>query len=134
MITGARTSRILTQTCSSALAPFRYVRPHRSPGRACRARTTKDRKRLSDATLPRSRAAARDRAERTDEEIAVEEIGGEDLAVIHSDDWRRITQIPGLLSLVLDRAERGGLMAVNELLDLYGVGQAHTPAMLRYLE
>jgi hypothetical protein len=27
-------------------------------------------------------------------EYADEEIGGEDLAVIHSDDWRRITQIP----------------------------------------
>jgi hypothetical protein len=54
--------------------------------------------------------------ERTDEEIAAEEIGGEDLAVIHSDDWRRIVQIPGLPSLILDRAERGGLVAVNELL------------------
>jgi hypothetical protein len=31
-------------------------------------------------------------AERTDEEIAAEEIGGEDLAVIHGDDWRRIVR------------------------------------------
>jgi hypothetical protein len=45
--------------------------------------------------------------ERTDEEISAEEVGGEDLAVIHSDGWRRITQIPGLPSLVLDHAERG---------------------------
>ena len=73
-------------------------------------------------------------AERTDEEIAAKEIGGEDLAVIHSDDWRRITQIPGLPSLVLDRAERGGLDAVNELLARFGAGQAKLPGMLRYLE
>ena len=72
--------------------------------------------------------------ERTDEEIAAEEIGGEDLAVIHSDDWRRIVQIPGLPSLILDRAERGGLAAVNYLLARHGAGQALHPAMLRYLE
>ena len=73
-------------------------------------------------------------AERTDEEIAAEEVGGDDLAVIHSDDWRCIVRIPGLPSLILDRAERGGLEAVNELLARHGVGQAQPPAMLRYLE
>jgi hypothetical protein len=36
--------------------------------------------------------------------------------------------------LVLDHVERGGLAAVNELLDRYSAGQAHLPAMLRYLE
>ena len=50
------------------------------------------------------------------------------------DDWRRIVWIPGLTSLILDRAERGGLEAVNELLARHGAGQAHLPAMLRYLE
>ena len=50
--------------------------------------------------------------ERTDEEIAAEEIGGEDLAVIHGDDWRRIVQIPGLTGLILDQVERGGLEPV----------------------
>ena len=73
-------------------------------------------------------------AARTGGEIAAGEIGGEDLAVIHSDDWRRIVRIPGLPSLILDRAERGGLAAVNELLDHYSAGQARPPAMLRYLE
>jgi hypothetical protein len=60
--------------------------------------------------------------ERTDEQIAAEEIGGDDLAVIPSDDWRQIVRIPGLPSLVLDRAERGGLAAVNDLLARRGVG------------
>jgi hypothetical protein len=73
-------------------------------------------------------------ADRTDEEIAAEEIGGEDLAVIHSDDWRRIVRIPGLSSLILDRAERGGLAAINELLARHGAGCARHPDMLRYLE
>jgi hypothetical protein len=72
--------------------------------------------------------------ERTDEEIAAEEIGGEDLAVIHGDDWRHIVRIPGLPSLILDHVERGGLAAVNELLARYGVGYAEQPIMLRYLE
>ena len=72
--------------------------------------------------------------ERTDEEIAAEEIGGDDLAVIRSDDWRRIVRIPGLPSLILDRAERGGLAAVNELLDRYSAGQAQLPTMLRLHE
>jgi hypothetical protein len=60
--------------------------------------------------------------------------GWPELAVIHSDDWRRIVQIPGLPSLILDRAERGGLAAVNDLLARHGAGQALHPAMLRYLE
>lgn len=46
-------------------------------------------------------------ADRTDEEIAVEEIGGEDLAVIHGDDWRHIVRVPGLAALILDHVERG---------------------------
>ena len=62
------------------------------------------------------------------------EIGGEDLAAIHGDDWRHIVRIPGLASLILDRIERGGLAAVNELLTRYDVGQAQRPVMLRYLE
>jgi hypothetical protein len=72
--------------------------------------------------------------ERTDEEIAAEEIGGEDLAVIHGDDWRRIVRIPGLTGLILDQVERGGLPAVNELLALHSAGQAHLPVMLQHLE
>ncbi len=72
--------------------------------------------------------------ERTDGEIAAEEIGGDELAVIHFDDWRCIVRIPGLPFLVLDRAERGGLAAINELLTCYGVGHAWPSASLRYLE
>ena len=70
--------------------------------------------------------------ERTDEEIAAEEIGGEDLAVIDGDGWRRIVRIPGLTGLILDQVERGGLPAVNELLALHSAGQAHLPAMLQH--
>ena len=36
------------------------------------------------------------------------EIGGDDLAVIHSNDWRRIVRMPRLPSLILDRAGSGG--------------------------
>jgi hypothetical protein len=73
-------------------------------------------------------------ADRTDEEIAAEEVSGDDLAVIHADAWRCIVRIPACPSLILDRAERGGLAAVNELLARYGAGQAQLPAMLCYLE
>jgi hypothetical protein len=71
---------------------------------------------------------------RTGEEIAAEEVGGEDLAVIHGDDRRHIVGIPGLASLMLDRIERGRLAAVNELLARHGVSQASQPVMLRYPE
>src|SRR6202040_518390 len=67
-------------------------------------------------------------ADRTDEEIAAEEVSGDDLAVIHADAWRCIVRIPACPSLILDRAERGGLAAVNELLARYGAGQAQLPA------
>jgi hypothetical protein len=73
-------------------------------------------------------------AGRTDEEIAAKGIGDDDLAVIHSDDWRRIVRIPGLSSPILDRAERGGLDAVNELLARHDMGQVWQPVVLRYLE
>jgi hypothetical protein len=38
--------------------------------------------------------------------------------------WRHIVWVPGLAVLILDRIERGGLVAVNELLARYDVGQA----------
>jgi hypothetical protein len=38
---------------------------------------------------------------------------GADLAVIYSDDWRHIVQVPA--GLILDHIERGGLAAVNQL-------------------
>ena len=39
-----------------------------------------------------------------------------------------------LLSLILDRAERGGVAAINELLARRDALQARLAAMLRYLE
>lgn len=40
----------------------------------------------------------------------------------------------GLPSLILDRIERGELLAVNEPLACHGVGQVWQLAMLQYLE
>jgi hypothetical protein len=66
-------------------------------------------------------------AERTDEEIAAEEVGGEDIAVIPPRVWERIVAIPGLDGAVLDAAETGGLAAINDLLKRHGVGRARPP-------
>jgi hypothetical protein len=51
--------------------------------------------------------------ERTDEEIAAEEIGGAVLVVIEARTWRSVTRIPGLAAHLLDEAERGGAEAVR---------------------
>jgi hypothetical protein len=65
--------------------------------------------------------------EHTDEEVAAEEVGGQDIAQIPADVWRRIVAIPGLDSAVLDAAESAGLTGINELLNRHGIGQAHAP-------
>lgn len=54
--------------------------------------------------------------ERTDEEVAAEEIGGEVLVMIDRDDWRKVTRVPGLAAHLLDQAERGGSAAVSAAL------------------
>lgn len=71
--------------------------------------------------------------DRKDEEIAAEEVGGADLAVIQADRWRAIVQVPGLAALLLDRAETGGLQSVNWLLARRGIGPAAPPGALRDL-
>jgi hypothetical protein len=65
--------------------------------------------------------------ERTDEEIAAEETGGQDIAQISSAVWCRIVTIPGLDAAVLDAAEDAGLIGINQLLARHGIGQAHAP-------
>lgn len=66
-------------------------------------------------------------ADRTDDELAAEEVGGEDLAVIPAEHWRDLVRVPGLLVYVLDQAERGGIDTVNAALTRYGIGLTAPP-------
>jgi hypothetical protein len=59
--------------------------------------------------------------ERTDEEIAAEEVGGDVLVLIDAATWREITRIPGLPGYLLDEAERGAAPAVLAVLARYGL-------------
>ena len=61
-----------------------------------------------------------DEPEKTDEEIAEEEIGGEVWAIFPAETLRIIRQTPGLRSHLLDIAEAGGFLAlVEELVRLH---------------
>lgn len=60
-----------------------------------------------------------DGEEATDDEIAAEEVGGEDVALIDKITWKGITARPGLACALLDRLETGGLDSVNELLAVH---------------
>ena len=60
--------------------------------------------------------------ERTDEEIAAEEIGGDVTVMIPVALWRQITWIPGLPAAVLDAAESGGHDAIQHLVSRFGCG------------
>lgn len=73
--------------------------------------------------------------EKTDEEVAAEEIGGEDVAVIPGDTWRAVTRVPGLPAALLDACERAGLDGINELLGRFGLGAvAPPPPLIRHGE
>lgn len=61
--------------------------------------------------------------EATDDEIAAEEVGGENVAMIDKITWKGITARPGLACALLDRLESGGLPAVNELLAVHELTQ-----------
>jgi hypothetical protein len=65
--------------------------------------------------------------EKTDEELAEEEVGGTDIAMIPKDVWKAVTRVPGLPAALLDVAERGGLAAMNDLLCRHGTGLALAP-------
>jgi hypothetical protein len=68
--------------------------------------------------------------ERTNEEIAAEEIGGEEIVRIPGDIWRGVVRVPGLPAYLLDEAERGGAEAVRDALGRYlgsGFGVACPP-------
>lgn len=68
--------------------------------------------------------------EQTDEEIAAEEVGGDDVALIPGETWKVIVARPGLPAALLDACERGGLDAINALLDRHGVGRVEPPPEL----
>jgi hypothetical protein len=65
--------------------------------------------------------------EQTDEEIAAEEIGGEDIALIPGKIWRSITWIPGMPAAILDACEKAGFDGINDLLRRYGLRLAEPP-------
>jgi hypothetical protein len=69
--------------------------------------------------------------EKSDEEIAAEEVGGESIAVISGDTWRQITTIPGLPAALLDAAERAGREGINALLDRHGLPDVWHPEVAR---
>lgn len=67
--------------------------------------------------------------DKKDEEIAEEEIGGEDVAVIPNETWRQVTRVFGLSVALLDAAESGRVPAMARLLTKYGIdaGPLRTP-------
>lgn len=66
--------------------------------------------------------------ERTDEEIAAEEVGGQGVAILPAETWREITYLPGMPAAVLDAAEVAGVTGVNELLGRHGIAPARPVA------
>lgn len=64
--------------------------------------------------------------ERTDEDLAVEDVNGELAAVVPIDVWSRI-RLAGLDQAVLVAAENGALNAVNALMSQSGCHQTHPP-------
>ena len=62
------------------------------------------------------------------------EIGCDDLAVIHSDNWRRIVRIPSLPSLILDRTESGNSDHAQGRANFYRLAQPELAALLQAAE
>ena len=74
---------------------------------------------LRDVLLP-------DVEEQTDEEIAAEDVGGDEIAALLPHVWNRITRIPGADAAVLDAVEQDGMeglirLLVGYRLDINGV-------------
>lgn len=57
--------------------------------------------------------------EKTDEELAAEEVGGETVITIPAATWRGVTAVPGLSCYLLGQAERGGADAVQAAIDRF---------------
>jgi hypothetical protein len=65
--------------------------------------------------------------ERTDEELAAEEVGGDVLMLIPYAGWRKVTGVPGLPAYLLDEAERDGAAAVAAALARFGIEAGPAP-------
>jgi hypothetical protein len=65
--------------------------------------------------------------ERTDEDIAAEDLEGETLGFIANDDWRTIRRDGNALDQVLTAAATGSVSAVAAVLALYGVPLLNAP-------
>ncbi len=59
---------------------------------------------------------APDEQEQSNGEIAAEEVGGNEVAIIEGDDWRAITGVPGMTGYLLDAYEQSGLDGVKAAL------------------
>ncbi len=61
--------------------------------------------------------------EKTDEDIASEELGSSDDDLVHitKDGWRKVCATPDLIPEILNTAERSGLAGLRSLLNLYGI-------------
>lgn len=59
--------------------------------------------------------------DKSDDELAEEEVGGEEVARIRNETWLAITRYPGLPAAVLDAAEDTGLRSIVNLLERYGI-------------
>ena len=62
-----------------------------------------------------------EKEEQTDEEIAAEDIGGDEVAALLPHTWRRLLAIPGAESAVLDAVEAGGWTALVRTLVAYRI-------------
>lgn len=60
--------------------------------------------------------------EQTDEEIAADDIGGDEVAGLLPHTWYRLTQIPGADAAVLDAVERDGMEGLIRVLVAYRLG------------
>lgn len=71
-----------------------------------------------------------DEADKTDEDLAADDVGGQLVAVHPPQVWQRV-RMAGLQLLICYAAETGGLPAVNRLLAEHGCGWAYPPAETR---
>jgi hypothetical protein len=63
----------------------------------------------------------------SDEDLAAEEVGGDDVAEIPPEVWSAVVAVPGLDAALLGACERGGLAAMNKLLARHGIGPCLPP-------
>lgn len=72
----------------------------------------------------RAKILPEEEEEKSDEELAAEEIGGETVGRIEAQTWREISRIPGLDSLILDSIENGGFQEMVKLLVTFNIDPA----------